>query len=253
MENYTSDDDNQSLISYLKTDTSSFASKNRTTIVNSATFINSDSEDDDFDFDEYGGGDEANSSTKIRKFIALSPEELEKRKQKHQKWLQEKLEQEKRAKQKEKEEYEKQIESQQEFLEERRQMSQESVAKWMEKKKIEAEKKALRLKKAEEEFLMRQAKLKEKEAPKKKISYDEWIELKSAEVKNKSQMKAKEKKKIVKIIENSRQIVSSKSFNDWLISNKSKPKPVPLNRGLDSLRGSSTKPSFINPQPWKLE
>lgn len=254
MENYSSDDDNQSVSTYLKSEpSSSFTNGNRVTMVNSATFINSDSEDDDFDLDELdGGGDEKNSSTKIRKFIDLSPEALEERRKKHEQWMKEKLEREKRAKQIEKEKYEKEIEAQQEFLEERRQISQESVAKWMEKKKVEAEKKAMRLKKAEEEFLMRQAEMKEREAPKKKISYDEWIELKSAEVKNKSHMKTKEKK-IVKIIENSRQIVSSKSFNDWLISTKSKPKPVPLNRGLDSLRGSSTKPSFINPQPWKLE
>lgn len=251
MENYTSDDDNQSLKTYLKSGPRSFTSEDRISIVNSATYINCSDSDEDPYFDEIGGGDKSSSSRKNRNFIDLSPEALQQRKEKHEKWMNEKLEREKRAKQLEKEQFEREIEAQQEFMEERRRKSQESVAKWMEKKKIEAEKRMLRLKKAEEEFRMRQDSKKEKEALKKKISYDDWIEAKTFEVKNKSQMKVKEEK-IVKIFEKSRQIVSSKSFNDWLATSKQKAKPVPLNRGLDSLRGSSTKIS-INPQPWKIE
>lgn len=51
-----------------------------------------------------------------------------------------------------------------------------------------------------------------------------------------SERKIKEKLALLKILEEkqNRFEASQKAFNDWLMTSKSKPKPVPLNQGLKS-------------------
>lgn len=40
------------------------------------------------------------------------------------------------------------------------------------------------------------------------------------------------------------------AYEIWLRSSKNKPRPIPLNRGLDSLR-ASVSVSYVNPTPWE--
>ncbi|XP_058123621.1 coiled-coil domain-containing protein 34-like [Anopheles ziemanni] len=44
--------------------------------------------------------------------------------------------------------------------------------------------------------------------------------------------------------------VSEEIYKEWLKSSKNKPRPVPLNQGPHTLRGTVSK-IFVNPQPWK--
>ncbi|KFB36625.1 AGAP007664-PA-like protein [Anopheles sinensis] len=44
--------------------------------------------------------------------------------------------------------------------------------------------------------------------------------------------------------------VSEEIYKEWLKSSKNKPRPVPLNQGPHTLRGTVSK-LFVNPQPWK--
>lgn len=229
-----------------------------TSIINSATFVrHSDESDiDSFINDEFAGGDiDNNSSTKIRKFFeVLTPEKLQEKKEKHEKWLKEKLARQKEQRRREQAKIELEMQKKEELEEERRQKSAESLKKWMEKKKIDANQKITRLKKAEIEFQQRQNEKKEKLA--KQISFDEWMRAKSTEVKLKSPQENAKKRNDVKIEKKvdkkSPKFKGQKtSYEDWLIASKFKPKPVPLNQGLESLRGSLSKLQ-VNPEPWKI-
>lgn len=225
----------------------------KTSIINSATFVHhSDESDIDSFIDDMAGGDVESYTTKIHKFVeVLSPEKLQEKKEKHEKWLKEKLARQRELKRREQEKIELEMERKEQIEEERRQKCADSTKKWMEKKKIDANRKITRLQKAENDFLKRQQQKKEKLA--KKISYDEWMESKTAEVKRKS-IDEKVKKRIEKVdkkVDKIHVAKSQTSYQDWLAASKFKPKPVPFNRGLESLRGSLAKLN-VNPTPWQI-
>lgn len=237
-----------------KSASSSFHSDSDTSIVNSATFTrHSDAEVDfDSDFDNQAGGDAFDdSSTKISRIhrVELTPEQVQAKKERHEKWLKEKLARQREQRRLEQEKLEHEQELKEQAEQERRQKSSNSLQQWMNKKKLDAERKQARLKQAEVDFQQRQQA--KKETLTKQISFDDWVESKAAEVKQPKIIARKPKTCDDKVDKSTRQVKSQLSYDNWLAASKSKPKPVPLNRGLATLRGSMTKLQ-INPVPWKM-
>lgn len=226
------------------------SSGSQTSIINSATFARQSGDESDLDsyFEKMSGGDVDNSSTKISRITRKAPtaEELQAKKEKHEKWLAEKLERQRRQRRLEQKKLEREQEKKVQAEEERRQKAADELKKWMERKKIDADCKLARMKQAEMDFQQRQQ-AKKRELSK-KISYDEWLQSKSAEVKRKSVTETRRPKNDVV---GTRQVKQKLSYEDWLAASKSKSKPVPLNRGLDSLRGSMSN-IRVNPVPWKI-
>lgn len=253
----------RSRLQNMKSSSSSLHSRSQTSIVNSATFARHSDADTDFsdsDFDNQAGGDAFdNSSTKISRIhrIELTPEQIQAKKEKHAKWLQEKLARQRAQRQLEQEKLDHEQQLKEQAEEERRQKSETSLKMWLDKKKRDAERKQTRLKQAEIDFLQRQQAKKEKLT--KQISYNEWVESKAAEVKQqprKIDRKPKKSDDKVKVDKSTttatRQVKSQLSYDDWLAASASKPKPVPLNQGLATLRGCLSKLQ-VNPVPWKTK
>lgn len=137
------------------------------------------------------------------------------------------------------------IEVHREVMEERKMQAEVKVEQWMEKKKIEAEKKIARI--SEMKKQLETIKEKPKEF-KKAINFQDWMKQKNENFMS-SKKKQEEDKKLMKDNQKFRQSASAQSYGTWLNSAHSKAKPVPFGKGLDSLRGSSTK-IYVNPQPW---
>lgn len=148
----------------------------------------------------------------------------------------------------ERERREAQIEALKEKEEEIKAKSGVKVAEWLRKKELEAEKKIARLQEARKALVAANSKPKEF---KKAISYSEWMANKSESVALKKK-EDEEKKKTVKTLSDCRKSHSNASFEKWVRSSSNKAKPVPIGKGLDSLRGSTTK-LYINPEPWKFD
>lgn len=122
----------------------------------------------------------------------------------------------------------------------------------MRKKQIEAEKKMLRL--AEMKKAAEAAKNKQKEF-KKAANFQDWLSKKEEDfiqLKKQQDETKKQSEEAKKSYRKCREIASSASYDKWVRLASSKAKSVPLNQGLASLRGSTTK-IFINPEPWKFE
>lgn len=121
----------------------------------------------------------------------------------------------------------------------------------MRKKEIEAEKQKSRL-------LAIKAAAEAAKKPKEfknAMNYQDWMAKKNEDlirVKKQQEEKMKQIEQAKLTHQKCRETVSSISYAKWARSASSKAKPVPLNRGLETLRGSTTK-TFINPEPWKFE
>lgn len=118
----------------------------------------------------------------------------------------------------------------------------------MRKKEIEAEKKIAKISEAKKALIAANNKPKEF---KKAINYQDWLAKKNESL----ELKKKEeevKQNAAKDYKKCRKSTSNISFEKWVRSSSSKPKPVPMGKGLDSLRGSTTK-LYINPEPWKFD
>lgn len=77
----------------------------------------------------------------------------------------------------------------------------------------------------------------------------EWEKEKLAAIKAKREKhKAKEEKQ--QLIDSTRRELSAEAWEQWVDASKSKPRPVPIGKGLDSLRGSMA-PLFTNPNKWQ--
>ena len=136
-------------------------------------------------------------------------------------------------------------------MESRKLKCEGKVEEWMRKKKVEAEKKMQRL---IEMKAAQDANKKPKEF-KKGINFNDWLNKKNEDLiqfQKKQDKKNKQLEKAKKNDRNCRETVSSASYEKWIQSAPSKPKPVPFNQGLDSLRGSTNK-IYINPEPWKFD
>lgn len=140
------------------------------------------------------------------------------------------------------------IEAELKLQEQRKQKSEEKVEKWLKKKQIEGEKKIARL--LEMKRAAAAANTKPKEF-KKAINFEEWMSKKNDDLLA-LKIKQEEKKKATKTVQKVRESVSTASYEKWSRKASSKAKPVPFNKGLASLSGSTTK-IYINPEPWKFD
>lgn len=206
-----------------------------------------DSLSDELKDEESFAGKKSNSYTRVCR-VNASPEEDKKRAEAYQKWLKSAnvRERERKRLQREREEAAKARELEIEEL--KRAASGEKVREWMKRKEIEAQKKLTRL----NELKLRSSEVDVKKAPKdnkKAIDFQQWLEKKNDEHKAQKRMQ-EERKKLQKDYRVCRESTSAAVYSKWKQSSKNVAKPVPLNRGLESLRGSTTK-IFVNPIEWK--
>jgi coiled-coil domain-containing protein 34 len=180
--------------------------------------------------------------------ISLSPEEKAKRKEAFDKWLKGVNARERERKRLQRERMEAEREKKLEEEELRREQSEEKIKKWMAKKESEAKEKLTRL----NDLRKRSSETSETKKPKelkKAIDFKEWLERKNEQQKSQKQ-NHEERKKLVTNYRKCRESTSAVAYSRWKESSRSTPKPVPFGRGLESLRGSTTK-MFMNPIPWK--
>lgn len=177
----------------------------------------------------------------------MSPEAEAKRREVYDNWLKAVNEREKEKKRQQKERIEAERKMKLEKEANKKLKNDEKVKEWNERKRREAEKKICRLNSMKQ---VAERKINEKPKEfKKAIRFEEWVEKKNEEYKALKAQQAMEKMKL-KEYTKTRETVSDVVFKKWLKNSKNAPKPVPLNRGLDSLRGSTSK-LYINPTPWK--
>lgn len=180
--------------------------------------------------------------------IKLSPEAEEKRKEAFDKWLKgvNAREREKKRLQRERMEAEKEKRLEEEEL--RREQSEEKIKKWMAKKEREAKEKLTRL----NDLKKRPSETSEKKPTKelkKAIDFKQWLEKKNEQQKS-EKSEHEERKKFVTNYRKCRESTSAVAYNRWKETSRNTPKPVPFGRGLESLRGSTTR-MYMNPIPWK--
>lgn len=182
--------------------------------------------------------------------IDNSPEAEQKRREVYNKWLRDVNAREREKKRLQKEKLEAELEKKWEEEEARKLLRDEKVNKWHKKKENEAQKKITHM------SVMKQVaeeKIRQPKEFKKAINFQDWLTKKNHE--NIQGRKTEEKNR--KISEESlqttrknRESKSTISYEKWKEMSKNTAKPVPLNRGLKSLRGSTTK-IYVNPIPWK--
>ncbi|XP_044261822.1 DNA ligase 1-like [Tribolium madens] len=118
--------------------------------------------------------------------------------------------------------------------------------KWlMNKKKLEEE--AKRKKEKEEEEKQLKELEKEKRQLENQLNFQLWLKKKEENL----EKKIKEQMKLINELERKETQLreNEKAFNEWLKNSKHRQKPLPLNKGLESLC-SSTSVTYINPNPW---
>lgn len=147
-----------------------------------------------------------------------------------QKKLQEQLKKEEEAKKKQAQE------------EIKRQKSLNVVQKWHQQKQ-----EAIKEKKVVDAPEPAQKKVPPKPVIQNGCNFEEWLRKKQE---HKEAEKQESARRVERIREKCRESGSSLSFQEWLKKSKSRPKPVPLNRGFETLKGSTTK-MYKNPIPWK--
>ena len=194
-------------------------------------------------------GDRSNSSsftlTKNCR-IDTSPEAIARRREAYNNWLKAVNEREREKKRIQRERIEAERKMKLEKEEWKKLENDEKVKAWNERKRREAERKISRLNDMKQ---VTEKKLNEPKEFKKAIRFEEWVAKKNREYKAMKAQTEEEKKKI-KEFTKKRENVSAVVFQKWLKDSKNVAKPVPLNRGLDSLRGSTTK-LYVNPVAWK--
>lgn len=214
--------------------------------ISSAVFIEKPLSDNDLTEDESSlSENEENSSDRSTTLrickVMNDPETIKKREEAFRKWLREKkrIENERRLKKIEEEENKKM--KVEEELEARRKKSEEKVKQWMERKISTTTSK--KTPKEEKPQKVQKKNLKSKK------DYNEWLKEKNQKDLEKKRQKEKELREKEKQ-EIFRKNLSSAFYQKWCDFSKTKPKPVPLNRGFESLAGSTTS-IYTNPIPWQ--
>lgn len=221
--------------------------------INPASYIESDNFITDFDslsdemkYDDLCELKKPSSFTRISR-INISPEVEKKRKEAYSNWLKSanSRERERRRLQREQEEAVKAKRLEDEEM--KRAANEEKVKEWMKRKELEVQKKLTRL----NELRNRSSDVDMKKTKdfKKAIDFKQWLEKKNDEHKEQKRV-TEERKKLQKDYRICRESTSAAVYSKWKETSKRMPKPVPMNRGLDSLRGSTTK-IFVNPIAWK--
>lgn len=124
----------------------------------------------------------------------------------------------------------------------------ENYKKWLARKKQEEEREIKKEReKREKENRMKEIG-KEKKKEENEASFEAWLKRKK---RMELEKKIKDKLALLKLYEEKQRRMdeNDKAFNEWLKSSKDKPKPIPLNKGLESLC-SSTSVTYVNPIPW---
>ncbi|KAJ3642391.1 hypothetical protein Zmor_025183 [Zophobas morio] len=126
-------------------------------------------------------------------------------------------------------------------------LERNNFKKWlMNKKKIELEAK----KKKEKEMEKRQLKEleKEKKQLENQLKFQLWLKKKEEA---QLERKIKEQMDLINKMElKERQMrENEKAFQEWLKNSKHRQKPVPMNKGIETLYSSSV--TYVNPNPWK--
>ncbi|KAL5278356.1 hypothetical protein ACFFRR_003151 [Megaselia abdita] len=80
-------------------------------------------------------------------------------------------------------------------------------------------------------------------------NFENWL-LKKANYDKNLKEQLREQLEQKKILEETKKKISDKIYEKWLENAPYKPKPVPMNKGMLSLKGSTTE-IFKNPEPWK--
>ncbi|XP_053699157.1 uncharacterized protein LOC128746133 [Sabethes cyaneus] len=233
--------------------------------VNKAVFISKDRRESDEDSDvsslastnftlKPDAGvfpDDCNSDTSTSTTVAqIIPKRRERDPNAFDKWLKAKIEtertwKEKEQKRKRREEARKKLEE-----ERRKQESEEKLKKWMKRKEQERKKK--------EEIQQKQKQKKEAEQSVSRnwtnsddsvTNFNVWLS-RVKQQENLKKMRQLAKQRMEEEFKHQRQDLSRLFYDEWLKSAKDKPKPVTLNRGVESLRGRISK-IFINPNPWQ--
>ncbi|XP_023311121.1 histone-lysine N-methyltransferase, H3 lysine-79 specific-like [Anoplophora glabripennis] len=123
----------------------------------------------------------------------------------------------------------------------------ENFKKWLTEKK-QAEERNRKLKELEEEKKKLKEVEKEKRRAENELCFNKWLRRKK---KMDLERKIKDKLALIQLYEQKQKRIedNEKAFEEWLRNSKNKPKPIPLNQGLQSLC-SSTSVTYINPVPW---
>ncbi|XP_035904587.1 coiled-coil domain-containing protein 34-like [Anopheles stephensi] len=79
--------------------------------------------------------------------------------------------------------------------------------------------------------------------------YKKWL-LKVRKQEEEKRLRDLTVKQLEQKIQQEKKKISEEIYQEWLKNAKYKPKPVPLNQGPNTLRGTVSK-IFINPEPWK--
>ncbi|XP_055597293.1 coiled-coil domain-containing protein 34-like [Uranotaenia lowii] len=249
--------------------------QDRTRRVNNAVFISKeryskDSSEDDSDSNSMistltsetlrpsygipgGFGDEDNSDSSSSTTVPLGkhrhPRSYDP--EAYKKWL--KAKNEAARKRRENERTKKKREEMRKKLEEekRKQESDEKMKRWLERKEQEKRKKEQKQK----EKVQKEDNNKTKTIGK-WISSDEsqsnfkvWLS-RVRQQNEETKLREIEKQRMEEEFKQQRKELSTMFYEEWLKTSKNKPKPVPLNQGTESLRGSISK-MFINPKPWQ--
>ncbi|XP_053666022.1 coiled-coil domain-containing protein 34-like [Anopheles marshallii] len=193
------------------------------------------------------GGDDADLNLDPKHQIIkvkVVPKQRERDPEAFKNWLKAKNEEIRRNREKEmlaKEELQRQKE-----LEEkkRKEMSEKKIHEWMTRKKQTGKKRSSnpesnKCHDSSSEHLYCDPEAKYKNWLQKVRKSEEEKRLRDLTVKQLEQQIRKEKKQVAEEV-----------YQQWLKSAKHKPKPVPLNQGPNTLRGTVSK-IFVNPEPWK--
>ncbi|XP_017770039.1 PREDICTED: stress response protein NST1-like [Nicrophorus vespilloides] len=127
-------------------------------------------------------------------------------------------------------------------------IERENFLRWLAGKKKDEEIK----KREEEEKILVEERRKQEERDKRMrendLNFQLWLKRKEEKLLEK---KLKDQMSLIKKEDEKQKRLgySSKAYEIWLKQSKTKQKPVPLNRGLESLK-SSVSVTYINPQPW---
>lgn len=178
--------------------------------------------------------------------IDMSPEAQQKRREAYNSWLKIVNEREKEKKKLQRERIEAERMRKQEEEDKKRLENDAKVREWNERKHREAQKKISRLNEMKQ---VTERKVNEPKEFKKAIRFEEWVEKKNEEFRKMKARQEEEKKKFKDYVK-TRECISAVSYKKWMQTSRNTPKPVPLNRGLESLRGSTTK-LYVNPNAWK--
>ncbi|ENN75854.1 coiled-coil domain-containing protein 34 [Dendroctonus ponderosae] len=123
----------------------------------------------------------------------------------------------------------------------------ENFRNWLSEKKKEEEKKRMEKELAAEELRLKQIE-KDKKKVESDISYNMWLRRKK---KSDLEKRISEKLTLLQTYaeKQKRMEENEMAYQEWLEGSKNRQKPIPMNRGLQSLR-SSASVTYINPVPW---